>query len=166
MDFKLRPWRAEDAENVAFYANNKKIAANLRDVFPYPYTLEDAKGYIDFCIAEDNPFCFAIEVDGKAVGSIGVFVKDDVYKKSGEIGYWLAEPFWRKGIMSRAVSELCALVFEKTDLVRIFAEPYARNAGSRGVLEKAGFELEGVLKKSVYKNGIIEDSCIYAKFRD
>lgn len=166
MDFILRPWRIEDAETLASYANNSKIAANLRDAFPHPYTVSDAAGYINFCLGMKDELCFAIEVDGKAVGSIGVFLKDDVYRKSAELGYWLAEPFWGKGIMSEAVSRICEQAFSEHDIVRIFAEPFARNLGSRRVLEKAGFELEGILKKSVFKNGAIEDSCMYAKLRD
>ncbi len=166
MDFILRPWRIEDAETLASYANNSKIAANLRDAFPHPYTVSDAAGYINFCLGMKDELCFAIEVDGKAVGSIGVFLKEDVYRKSAELGYWLAEPFWGKGIMSEAVSRICEHAFSKYDIVRIFAEPFARNLGSRRVLEKAGFELEGILKKSVFKNGVIEDSCMYAKLRD
>ena len=166
MEFKLRPWRIEDAESLASYANNSKIAANLRDAFPHPYTLNDAIGYINFCLGMKNKLCFAIEVDGEAVGSVGVFPKDDVYCKSAELGYWLGEPFWRKGIMNEAVSRICEQAFSNYDIVRIFAEPFARNMGSRRVLEKAGFELEGILKKSVFKNGVIEDSLMYAKLKD
>ncbi len=166
MDFKLRPWRIEDAESLVSYANNSKIAANLRNAFPYPYTINDAKGYIDFCLGMKEELCFAIEVNGKAVGSIGVFIKDDVYCKSAELGYWLGEPFWGKGVMSEAIIRICRLAFSQYDIVRIFAEPFARNMGSRRVLEKAGFELEGTLKKSVFKNGVIEDSLMYAKLKD
>ncbi len=166
MDFKLRPWRIEDAESLASYANNSKIAENLRDVFPYPYTLSDAKGYIEFCLGLKEQLCFAVEVGGEAAGSIGVFIKDDVYRKSAELGYWLGEQYWGRGIMSKAVLQICELAFSNYDIVRIFAEPFARNIGSRRVLEKAGFELEGILRKSVCKNGIIEDSCMYAKLKD
>lgn len=164
MEFELRKWRNSDAESVAKYANNINVANNLRNVFPHPYTIEDAKWYVNSCANNDESCqCTrAIVVNGEAVGSIGIFIKDDVYCKSGEIGYWLGEPFWNKGIVSEAIKQICDLVFQKYDVVRIFSEPYARNIGSRKVLEKAGFELEGVLKKSVYKNGVILDSCIYS----
>lgn len=167
MKFKLRDWNYEDVESLAYQANNIKIAQNLRDAFPHPYTLEDAENYITMCI--NNPdikaYTKAIEVDGKAVGSIGVFIKDDVYCKSGELGYWLGEPYWGAGIMTEAIKKICEEVFSKYSLVRIYAEPFIYNEASKRVLEKAGFTLEGILKKSVYKNGIITDSCIYGLVR-
>lgn len=164
MDFTLRPWREEDIASVARYANNEKIAKNLRNVFPYPYTLQDAADYVRACIQADEAAqcCRAIVVDGEAVGSIGAFLGDDVYCKSAELGYWLGEPFWRRGIMSSAVRQLCDEVFADYDVVRIHAEPYADNAGSRRVLERAGFRLEGIKCRSVYKNGVFHDSCMYA----
>ena len=163
MDFSLRKWSLEDIESVSHFANNEKIARNLRDVFPYPYTAEDAKGYIEMCIANENAnLCRAIDVNGVAVGSIGVFPCADVYRKSAELGYWLAEDFWGKGIMTEATRQICAAAFEKFDIVRIYAEPYAHNQGSRRVLEKAGFAYEGTMKCGVYKNGQIYDYCMYA----
>lgn len=163
MNFELRPWRESDAQSVADYANNKKIADNLRNVFPYPYSIEDAQGYVRSCInGGERQLTRAITVDGAAVGSIGVFLKDDVYSRSAELGYWLAEPFWGRGIMSHAIRKICTEAFKSFDIVRIFAEPYAYNAGSRKALENAGFQLEGCLRKSVWKNGTLCDSCIYA----
>jgi len=164
MDFILREWEIEDAVYIAKYANNKKIADNLRDAFPYPYTLSNAKQYINFCINADRKknILRAISIDGIAVGSIGVFGKDDVYRKSAELGYWLAEDFWNKGIITRAIKQITDIAFNELDIVRIFAEPYFNNIGSRRVLEKSGFELEGTLRKSVYKNNIYLDSCIYS----
>lgn len=164
MQFELRRWKYSDADCIVKYANNLKIANNLRNAFPCPYTIDDAKLYVNNCIcsSEENQCTRAIVVDGEAAGSIGVFIKDDVYCKSGEIGYWLAEPFWGNGIVSEAIKQICHFVFQNYDIIRIFAEPYAHNTGSRKALEKAGFELEGILKKSVYKNDKIFDSCIYA----
>lgn len=163
-EFELRKWQANDADSVAKYANNSKIADNLRNAFPYPYTKANAEYYIDSCIskADTCQYTRAIVVGGEAVGSIGVFIKDDVYCKSGEIGYWLGEPFWNRGIISSSIQQICHDVFNQYDIVRIFAEPFAHNIGSRKALEKAGFELEGILKKNVYKNGDYFDSCIYA----
>ena len=156
MNFTLRPWREEDAPALVPYADDPQVAQNLRDVFPNPYTLADAEGYIRSCV----------EQEGQAAGSIGLFLGNDVYRKSAELGYWLGRPFWRQGIMTASVEEMCALGFAVWDIVRIYAEPYAKNAGSRGVLEKAGFTLEGVKRRSVFKNGEFLDSCIYAKLRD
>ena len=108
----------------------------------------------------------AIEVDGAAVGSISLTLGSDVYRRSAELGYWLAEPFWGRGLMTSAVAEMCREGFETWDIVRIYAEPYARNLASRRVLEKAGFTLEGTLRRSVFKNGEMLDSCIYALLRE
>lgn len=168
MEFQLRPWRMEDAEDVAMAANNPRIAANLRDVFPYPYALEDARSYLESCVQNQGKgqLTRAIVVQGKAAGSIGLFVGQDVYRRSAEIGYWLAEEYWGKGIMSQAVSLLCREGFEAFDLARIYAEPFARNAGSRRVLEKAGFSLEGVMRKGVVKNGQLQDYCMYGLLRE
>ena len=164
MDFELRKWQTQDIESVAHYANNEKIACNLRDVFPHPYTLSDAEGYVSSCInnSEARQLCRAITVDGLAVGSIGVFLAGDVYQKSAELGYWLAEEYWGKGIMTEAVKQICAEAFAAFDIVRIFAEPFAHNQGSRSVLEKAGFTLEGVMKNGVFKRGRVCDYCMYA----
>lgn len=163
MEYTLRKWDESDAPSIARYANNKRIADNLRDGFPHPYTLDDAYTFIrDMVDKGDNgQIARTIEVAGQAVGSIGVFFGTDVYRKSAELGYWLAEPYWGRGIMPRAVTELCGYVFAHYDIVRIYAEPYAHNTGSRRVLEKAGFALEGILKNSVYKNEQLHDSCIY-----
>lgn len=168
IQFELRPWRPEDAASIAQYAGNSKIAANLRDVFPHPYALSDAEEYIRDCIANEGgaQICRAIAIEGKAAGSIGVFIKSDVYRKSAEIGYWLAEPYWGQGIMSRAVRRICELAFSQFDIIRIEAEPFAHNTASRRVLEKAGFVLEGTKQKSVYKNGRLHDSCIYARLKE
>lgn len=164
MNFELRKWQEDFAEPIAQYVNNKKVADNLRNAFPYPYTLENAKWYANYCITngEEKQCCRAIVVDGKAVGNISVQIKDDIYCKSAEMGYWLGEPFWNKGIITKAIMQMCEFAFENYDIVRIFAEPFAHNIASRKALVKAGFKLEGVLEKSVYKNGEFYDSCIYA----
>lgn len=167
-EFILREWKSEDAESVAQAANNEKIAANLRNVFPYPYTLEDAKWYVEDCIKrrEDKQITRAIEVDGKTVGSIGIFVQDDVYEKSAELGYWLSEEYWGQGIMTEAVKQICREAFEKFDIIRIYAEPFEHNMGSRGVLEKAGFTYEGTMRNGVYKNGNVYSYCMYSLLRE
>ena len=162
-DFTLRPWREADAASIARDADNAKIAANLRDVFPCPYAPQDAATFVESCIRQEGrgQMCRAIEVDGEAAGSIGLFLGSDVYRRSAELGYWLGEPFWRKGIMTKAVQLMCEEAFRRYKLVRIYAEPFSTNLASRGVLEKAGFE-----RRSVYKNGEMLDSCIYALVRE
>lgn len=168
MEFELRKWNLADPQDIAHYANNKKIAANLRNVFPYPYTLADAEGYIRSCVenSEERQICRAIVVNGRAAGSVGIFCGTDVYEKSAELGYWLAEEFWGNGIMTEAVKQLCQEAFDRFDIIRIYAEPFAYNTGSRRVLEKAGFSLEGIMKKGVFKNGQIQDYCMYALLKD
>lgn len=167
-DFILREWKYEDAENISIAANNPKIAGNLRNVFPSPYTFDDAKWYVNDCISREGKkqITRAMVVDGKAVGSIGISIKDDVYEKSGELGYWLAEDYWRQGITSRAVIQICREAFAKFDIVRIFAEPFDCNLGSRGVLETAGFTYEGTMRNGVYKNGQILSYCVYSILRE
>lgn len=120
------------------------------------------------CISNEgkNQITRAIEVDGKAVGSIGIFVKDDVYEKSAELGYWLSEDYWRQGIVSSAVRMLCREAFAAFDIVRIFASAFECNAGSRGVLEKAGFTYEGTMRNGIYKNGSIHSYCMYSILRE
>lgn len=168
MDFILREWRQEDAADVARYADNEKIARNLRDVFPHPYALADARDFVDICITGDPEMSLfrAIEVDGRAVGSIALCRGSDVYQKTAELGYWLAEAYWGRGIMTRAVKRICKEGFSRWDIQRIYAEPFAHNAGSRRVLEKAGFFLEGVMRRGVYKRGKVCDFCMYALLRE
>lgn len=162
--FILRPWQRADIEAIAEAADNPNIAANLRNIFPSPYTLADAKWFVEDCIAqgEARQLMRAIAVNGRAAGSISVSRKDDVYEKSAELGYWLAEDYWGRGIMTEAVRQICREAFDRFDILRIFAEPFAENLGSRRVLEKAGFQLEGVMRESVCKRGRVYDSCMYA----
>ncbi|MHB1314060.1 MAG: GNAT family N-acetyltransferase [Christensenellales bacterium] len=167
MDFMLRPWRITDVQPVARYANNQKIANNLRDAFPNPYTEKDAQNFIEKCIVADasRQICYAIEVCGEAAGSIGLIVQNDIYRKTAELGYWLAEAYWNQGIMQHAIMQMCQEAFTRLDIVRIFAEPFSHNTASKKALEHAGFTLEGILKQSIYKNGQIGDSCIYALYK-
>lgn len=154
----------EDAESVSRYANNERVAQNLTDGFPCPYTIDDAQAYIQGCITagEGRQCVRAIEIGGEAAGSIGFFLKDDIRRKTAEIGYWLGEPFWGQGVMSRAISQMRDHAFGHYDLLRMYAEPFAYNTGSCRALEKAGFVLEGTLRQSVFKNGNVFDSYIYA----
>lgn len=166
-DFQLLPMAEAYIPHIARYADDPQIAANLRDVFPSPYTREDAVWFVRDCMErEASQLCRAIVVGGEAVGCVSVQPQGDIYRRSGELGYWLARPFWGRGIMTGAISRICSEAFRRFDLLRIYAEPFARNAGSRRVLEKNGFQLEGILRQSVVKNGEIEDSCIYALLRE
>ena len=164
---ELRAWQMADIPSVAAYANNRKIADFLRDIFPFPYTPEDARRYICSCIGQGDhgQLCRAIVCDGHAVGSVAVQQGSDIACRTAELGYWLAEEHWGRGIMTAAVGRLCREAFQRWDIARIFAEPFAWNTGSRRVLEKAGFTLEGVMRQGAYKNGALCDYCMYALLR-
>ncbi len=165
---KIRSWRIEDAYDLAEALNNKNIQNNLRDGLPYPYREDDAKGYIKAMIDgdKDQIYAFAITVNDKAVGSIGVFRKDNIHSKTAEMGYYVAEPYWGQGIGTSAVKQICDYIFDHTDIIRIFAEPFAYNIGSCRILEKAGFLCEGTLRKNAVKNGVILDMKMYARVRE
>lgn len=167
MEFVLRKCEPYDAAALARRANSENVARNLRDAFPYPYTVADARAYIESCLSADEnaSLCRAIVIEGEAAGSIGLFRGSDVYRRSAELGYWLAEPYWGKGVMTEAARRICAEGFARWDIERIYAEPFADNAGSRRVLEKAGFALEGVMRRGAYKNGVFHNACMYALLR-
>jgi [ribosomal protein S5]-alanine N-acetyltransferase len=160
---EIRPWANSDVPSMVKYANNRKIWINLRDAFPHPYTEQSARGFLDV-VARQNPTTFlAIATHEEAVGGIGVSLHSDVHRLTAELGYWLAEPYWGKGIMTEAVARFTDFAFQKFELVRIHAEPYATNPASCRVLEKAGFVLEGRMRSNAIKDGRILDSLLYAR---
>ena len=164
----IRPWTLSDAYDLSVALNNEKILRNLRDGIPFPYTEKDAAEYIRMVLnaPEDTQYAWAIQLENKAVGSIGIFRKDNIHRRTAEMGYYLAEPYWGQGIVTQAVRESCAYVFAHTDILRVFAEPFAHNAASCRVLEKAGFSLEGTMKKNAVKNGEVLDMKLYALVRE
>ncbi len=164
MTTEIRAWRIDDAPALAEILNNKKIHDNLCDGLPFPYTVKDAEEYISAMLSADKnkSFAFAIICDGNVAGSISVFRRENIHRKTGELGYYLGEKYWNKGVTTAAVKAICKLVFENSDIIRIFAEPFARNGASCRVLEKSGFTCEGVLKANAIKNGIVEDTKMYA----
>ena len=161
---QIRKWKLSDAKDLAIALSNKKIQDNLRDGLPYPYTEQDGTDYISAMLSadENETFAFAITVDDKAVGSIGVFRQVNIHRQTAELGYYLAEEYWGKGIMTEAVKQICEYVFGKSDIIRIYAEPFAYNKASCRVLEKAGFQCEGILRKNAVKNGNIVDMKMYS----
>lgn len=162
MEFKLRKWNSTDVESLMKYANNQKIAANLTDQFPHPYKKENAEAFVAMA-AKNNPVnIFAIEINGEAAGGIGLHFQTDIYRKNAELGYWIAEPYWGKGIMTKAVSRMVDYGFKNFEIQRIFARPFGTNIASQKVLENAGFILEARFKDTIYKNGIYLDELIYA----
>lgn len=164
MECSIREWIISDAGELAQMLNNKKILDNLRDGLPYPYTTQDAKEYITTMLAADKTktFAFAIIAENKVVGSIGVFRCENIHFRTAEMGYYIGEPYWGNGIMTSAVRQVCEYVFANTDIIRIFAEPFAYNIASCRVLEKAGFQFEGLLRKNAVKNGVVLDMKMYS----
>jgi len=162
MEFKLRPWRVDDLKDLVEFANNPRIANNLTDQFPHPYLEKDGIRFINMA-SNDNPtLIFAIEVNGKASGGIGLHQQKDLHKKNMELGYWLADIHWGKGIMSAAVREMVDYGFKTFKINRIYSRPFGTNIGSQKVLQKVGFNLEGTFVKAIYKNGKYLDELIYS----
>lgn len=161
----IRPWRLDDADSLAKHANNRKVWIALRDVFPHPYSIQDAHEFLQRAISEQPTTKFCIEVEGVAAGGIGIDPGQDVHRQTAGLGYWLAEEFWGRGIMTEAVTAFTDFWFDTFPLRRIYAEAYANNSASARVLEKAGFVFEGRLKNNVIKDGKLLDSLFYAKTR-
>jgi len=148
------------------HANNRSVWINLRDRFPHPYTLADARNWLDTVVGVSPETNFAIAVDGEAVGGIGFTIQHDVAHRSAEIGYWLGEEFWGRGIATEALIAVTDHAFANYDLCRLYAHVFDWNPASTRVLEKAGYEFEGRLKQSVTKNGQTIDQLMYAAIRD
>jgi RimJ/RimL family protein N-acetyltransferase len=159
----LRTLRTEDAERIARLANNKKVWDNVRDQMPHPYALKDAEYFISLSQKNDPPVTFGIEVDDTLCGVVGLQPQSDVYRKSAEMGYWIGEPYWGRGIATAAVGLIAIYGFEQLGLVRIFAGVFEFNLASMRVLEKNGFLKEGISRKAVIKNGQLYDEHKYGK---
>ena len=160
----LRRWRAKDIGSLVRYANNINVSRYLRERFPYPYTRKDARAFLASATgsgADDTRL--AIEVEGEAVGGIGVIIGTDIERFSAEVGYWLGEPFWGRGIASEALRMFSADVFERLNLPRLFAVAAAANVGSARVLEKAGYQQEGVMRSAAVKFGRPHDQLLFAR---
>ncbi len=167
MQCRIREWKPEDADRLADLLNNRKILDNLRDGLPYPYTQKDAKEFILDMLQADKTktFAFAITMEDKVVGSIGVFRCDNIHFRTAEMGYYIGEPYWGCGLGTSAVTQVCKYIFENTDIIRIFAEPFVYNAASCRVLEKAGFQFEGLLRSNAVKNGKVIDMKMYSMIK-
>src|SRR5688500_9771226 len=160
---RVRPWRLTDIESLVANANNLNVARHLRDRFPQPYTRKDARSFLDYATESKDPSNLAIEVDGAAVGAVGYVPGSDVERYSAEIGYWLGEAFWGRGIATEAVALVTAHAFADMKILRMFALPFADNPASVRVLEKAGYTHEGLLRSSSVKYGEPKDQLMYAR---
>jgi len=164
-EVRLRPLRYSDRKRVAKLANNFKLWNNLRDVLPHPYTLEDADKFLDMVKKQNRLLTFAIEYKYEFVGVIGMVPGVDVYRKGSEIGYWIGEPFWGKGIATRALNLATDYAFETLNFIRLHSGVFANNDASKKVLEKCGYQLEGISKNAVFKNKKLMDEYRYAKLK-
>jgi ribosomal-protein-alanine N-acetyltransferase len=167
VEITLRPWRFSDKASLIRYANNRKVWINLNDVFPNPYNESHADTWLARCAAAQEPRThFAIEFQGEAIGGIGFNVLSDVHRKAANIGYWLGEPFWGRGIATYALKQTTAYAFANFELERLEAGVFEWNPASARVLEKAGYALEGRLRRNIIKDGRMGDSLLYARLRE
>ena len=160
MDFKIRPFKESDVSRLAQYANNWNISRYLSDQFPHPYSEEDALAFIKRVRAIDPLQSMAITIKDEVVGGIGIHPQDDIHRKNAEIGYWLAEPYWGQGIMSKAIKHMIEYGFKTFDIERIFARTFGDNFASQKVLTKNGFRKEAFLEKTLFKDKRLHDECI------
>ena len=168
MTCRIRKWELSDAKDLAAALSNKKVQDNLRDGLPYPYTEQDGKAFISAMLSadENETFAFAITVDDMVIGSIGIFREGNIHRQTAELGYYIAEEYWGKGIMTEAVKQICEYVFANSDIIRIYAEPFAYNIASCRVLEKAGFQYEGTLRSNAVKNSKVIDMKMYSLLKE
>lgn len=161
----LRPWKIEDATAIVETINNENVQANLRDGIPFPYTVQDALDYLEKYFLKQPEHFFCIEFNDKVVGSIAVIPKENVYRKTAELGYYVAEPYWRKGIASKAIGLITDYAWKNLDVIKIYAEVFEYNKHSMRALEKNDFYLEGIRKKSIIKNSQLWDDYVWVKFK-
>jgi ribosomal-protein-alanine N-acetyltransferase len=159
----LRGWEETDRDSLVAQANNRNVWRNLRDRFPHPYTENDAEAWLALARAQPDWLNWAIVVDDAAVGCVGLEPLTDVHAGTTHIGYWLGEPYWGRGIMTAAVQAIAEHAFSPLGFKRIETPVFAWNPASMRVLEKCGFVREGVMAKSVLKDGELIDSVLYAR---
>lgn len=168
MKCRIRKWELSDAKDLAAALSNRKVQDNLRDGLPYPYTEQDGKEFISAMLSadENETFAFAITVNNMVIGSIGIFRQGNIHRQTAELGYYIAEEYWGKGIMTEAVKQICEYVFANSDIIRIYAEPFAYNIASCRALEKTGFQYEGTLRSNAVKNGKVIDMKMYSLLKE
>jgi len=165
-DLTLRSLKPEDINSLVKYANNRSIWLNLMDGFPYPYTKKDAKKWISYCLTKSTNIHLAIIYKNELVGAIGAEFKEDIYRYNAELGYWIGEPFWSKGILSRVIEKLTPFLFDSYKINRIYGHVYPDNKGSKKVLLRNGFKKEGLLRKAAFKDGFFIDIEIFSRLKE
>jgi ribosomal-protein-alanine N-acetyltransferase len=162
----IRPWAESDAASLQRHANNRNVSMHLRDRFPFPYEMDQARAFLGWIAQQPSPTVWAIEVDGQAAGGIGIELHGDVERVSAEIGYWLGESLWGRGIGTEALKAVTVEAFKRFDITRLYALPFADHVASVRVLEKAGYVREGHLRQSAIKDGKIRDQLLFATYRE
>ena len=165
-EWMIRSFRPEDAPALAKYGNNRAVWRNIWDQHSYPYTIADAEEWIAYAMQQEPEMIFAIASADEVIGCIGMLPQGDVARLSAEVGYWLGEPFWNRGITTGALKTLTEYAFSELGLVRLYATVMEWNPASARALEKAGYQYEGLLRKSAIKDGRIIDQWLYAKVRE
>jgi RimJ/RimL family protein N-acetyltransferase len=163
--YRVREFRSDDVAGLVQHANNENVARNLEDRFPHPYTRQDAETWLAHIAEQDRPTQFAIATAKEVIGGIGFRLREDVYRCTAELGYWLSEDYWGRGICTRAVQAFSPWIFESFPLERIESRVFETNSASCRVLEKAGFTYEGRLRHSVLKINMLMDQVVYAILR-
>ena len=161
----VRSYRPGDAVSLAKHGNNRRIWENLRDRFPHPFTEAQAAQYIEQLSSSNDEVSFAIEVEGEAVGGISLRPGSDIERIGAELGYWLGEALWNRGVTTAAIRLVTDYAFNKKRLERVFAIPFTTNVASCRALEKAGYDREGTMRRSAIKDGRIMDQYLYARVR-
>lgn len=161
----FRNWEQRDTESLVRYANNPNIAANMTNAFPSPYGLENAQKFLEMAWSHNPTRLFAIDVNGEAIGGIGIHPQNDVLCLNAEIGYWIGEPHWGKGYVARVIPGILEYAFENFEIDRVYARCFGSNLASKRVLEKTGFELEAEFVATIFKNGRKLNELIFAKRR-
>jgi RimJ/RimL family protein N-acetyltransferase len=161
----VRPWAESDAAALHRHADDREVSMHLRDRFPYPYSLEQARSFLGWITKQPSPTVWAIEVAGEAVGGIGIELHSDVERVSAEVGYWLGRAHWRRGIATEALKAVTAEAFKQFEITRLYAVPFADHAASVRVLEKCGYVREGRMRQSAIKDGKIRDQILFATYK-
>jgi len=159
--YQIREFLANDVEAIVKNANNREVSKYMRDSFPYPYSKDNAVQWIDFAKKNYSSLFFAIADENELIGGIGAVPQTDVHRFSAEVGFWLGQSHWNKGIITKAVPVFCNYLFTKFDFNRLTANVFEGNDASQKVLEKNGFVLEGKLRKSVFKENKFVDHYIH-----
>lgn len=165
-DVSLKAITTADLAELAKQANDPAIAANLRDIFPSPYTLKDAEDFLSMVQQGKLGLVWGIFYNDHIAGVINIRPGEDIYRHSGEIGCWLGTEYQNRGIASEAITLITTYAFKELNLYRLFSRAFEHNQASHHLMINNGYHLEAVHKKSLIKNGNLYDECLFVKLND